>query len=180
MKNKFKISKGYTLVEILVVISIIGFMAAAAVYAVNIARVKGRDARRMADLEVLRKAIELYYDDNKSYPIIDGGARSSATSGALYTRWVTLGNLLKPYLDKLPVDPINNGNPFWTGGYAYYFYSSASTPNQYDLITQLEDGSNPNVCKYKCQKYYAVSIPWCEPTYCAGGWGGSNNIYANH
>ena len=49
-------NKGFTLIELLVVISIIGFLATFAVYAFNVARVKARDAKRLADMTLIQKA----------------------------------------------------------------------------------------------------------------------------
>lgn len=60
--------KGFTLIELLVVISIIGLLAAIGVVNFNKARIKGRDAKRKADLATIQSALENYYDDNRTYP----------------------------------------------------------------------------------------------------------------
>jgi prepilin-type N-terminal cleavage/methylation domain-containing protein len=67
---------GFTLVEIMVVVSIIAFLAASIVTAVTSARQKARDARRAADLGQMLKAMELYFDTNRGFP---GGTVSGAT-----------------------------------------------------------------------------------------------------
>src|SRR3989338_886658 len=53
-------NKGFTLVELLVVVAIIGLLAGIAVVSVNSVRVKARDARRLADAKQLQNALELY------------------------------------------------------------------------------------------------------------------------
>lgn len=63
-----KNEKGFTLIELLVVIAIIGLLATLSVVALNTARVKARDARRVADIKQIQTAVEMFYDTNSSYP----------------------------------------------------------------------------------------------------------------
>ena len=56
------------MIELLVVISIIGVLASVVLTSVNSARIKARDARRIADLNQIKTALEFYYDDNGYYP----------------------------------------------------------------------------------------------------------------
>ena len=67
-KIRKNLSFGFTLIELLVVIAIIGVLASVVLASVNTARAKSRDARRKADLNQLRLALELYYDANGAYP----------------------------------------------------------------------------------------------------------------
>lgn len=60
--------KGFTLVELLVVISIISLLSSVVFASVNSARAKARDARRVAELNQIRLALGLYYDDKNAYP----------------------------------------------------------------------------------------------------------------
>ncbi len=64
MKNK----KGFTLIELLVVIAIIGLLATLSIVALNNARSRARDARRVADIRQIQTALELYYNDFNYYP----------------------------------------------------------------------------------------------------------------
>ena len=70
MKNK----KGFTLIELLVVIAIIGLLGTLSIIALNNARAKSRDAKRIADVKQMQTALELYFNDNQAYPdgIVDG------------------------------------------------------------------------------------------------------------
>lgn len=60
--------KGFTLIELLVVIAIIGLLSTLAVVALNSARQRARDARRVADVKQIQTALELYYNDQDEYP----------------------------------------------------------------------------------------------------------------
>lgn len=64
MNNK----KGFTLIELLVVIAIIGLLSTLAVVALNNARAKSRDARRVSDIKQIQTALELYLNDASEYP----------------------------------------------------------------------------------------------------------------
>ncbi len=89
MKNN---RKGFTLIELLVVISIIGLLSTLAVVSLSAARVRGRDAKRLADGRNLQGALELYASEKGTYPpattalILSGGcidrvAGAQATGG---------------------------------------------------------------------------------------------------
>ncbi|NCD01236.1 prepilin-type N-terminal cleavage/methylation domain-containing protein, partial [bacterium] len=65
MKTK---KQGFTLIELLVVIAIIGLLATLSLVALNSARQKSRDAKRVADIKQMQTALELYYNDNDAYP----------------------------------------------------------------------------------------------------------------
>ena len=60
--------KGFTLIELLVVVAIIGLLATLSIVALNTARAKARDARRVADIKQIQTALELYYNDTGLYP----------------------------------------------------------------------------------------------------------------
>ncbi|HNX10752.1 MAG TPA: FISUMP domain-containing protein [bacterium] len=60
--------KAFTLVELLVVIAIIGLLATLSVIALNSARAKSRDAKRVADVKQISTALELFFNDAGRYP----------------------------------------------------------------------------------------------------------------
>ena len=60
---------GFSLIELLIVIGIIGLLATMAVVGVNVARAKARDAKRSADVAQLQKAFSLYATSQSRYPI---------------------------------------------------------------------------------------------------------------
>jgi len=69
-----KQKKGFTLIELLVVVAIIGLLAAIAVIALNNARARARDAKRLADIRQIQTALEMYFLDQNHYPNYDGSS----------------------------------------------------------------------------------------------------------
>src|ERR1041384_596604 len=61
--------KGFTLIELLVVIAIIGILSTLAVVALNSARQRSRDAKRVSDIRQVQTAVELGYAEVGNYPI---------------------------------------------------------------------------------------------------------------
>ncbi len=60
--------EGFTLIEVLVVVAIIGLLSSVAIVGLGGARSKARDSRRIADIQQIQTALELAYDPAKGYP----------------------------------------------------------------------------------------------------------------
>ena len=117
--------KGFTLIELLVVISIIGLLSSIVLTSVNSARAKARDARRIADLNQIRTALEFYFDANGFYPQSDCGWDCNEYRRSYTNGWDALATDLSPYLPTLPKDPLNSGScPPWNAGCYTYAYGN--------------------------------------------------------
>lgn len=124
--------KGFTIVELLIVIVVIALLAAITVVAYNGMQQRARDGKRAQDLASIQKALLLYNASN-------GGVYASfnyASSGpggwdsSVQTNWLSF---LRSSYGNMPVDPLNvsttdpsNGNDDWA--YFYYCYAAGSGP----------------------------------------------------
>lgn len=110
MRNK----KGFTLIELLVVIAIIGLLATLAIVALQNARQKSRDAKRVSDIKQLQTSLDLYYSDNNTYPTVAAAIQlGQATTDALCGGgFVAAGDASctadATYMDRVPADPVDN------------------------------------------------------------------------
>jgi len=77
---------GFTLLELLVVISIIGILLAVGAVAFSNAQKKGRDSRRRSDMKSLQNAFEQYYAQNGSYADCDTMADENISGGHQATK----------------------------------------------------------------------------------------------
>ncbi|HXK40397.1 MAG TPA: prepilin-type N-terminal cleavage/methylation domain-containing protein [Candidatus Paceibacterota bacterium] len=109
-----KSQKGFTLIELLVVIAIIGILSSVVLASLNSARRKSRDARRLADLQQIKLASELYFDANRTYP-------------------AALADIAPDFIASVPQDPLGGG----------YEYAASGTPaTDYCLGAVLEDANS--------------------------------------
>ncbi len=121
-------ARGFTLIEIMVVVVIMGVLAALVV-----PRLMGRtdDARILAalqDIATLMQALKLYRLDNNRYPTTEQGLQALVVrpaSGPMPANWKTGG-----YVDRLNKDPW--GNP--------YQYLSPGVRGEVDLFSLGADG----------------------------------------
>jgi len=67
-KKKLFLNKGFTLVELLIVIAIIGILSSVVIASTTASRSKAHDVRRIGDLKEIELALALYYDVNRVYP----------------------------------------------------------------------------------------------------------------
>lgn len=93
-------NKGFTLVELLVVIAIIGLLSTLAVVSLSNIREKGRDAKRLSDMDALKTVLELTNSEKGSYSVnlgcVAGAVINSCTSGNLEAYLPTVKNLNDP------------------------------------------------------------------------------------
>lgn len=128
---------GFTLIEILIVIAILGIIGTVMIGLLNpIDQIrKSNDAKRKVALEQIQRALELYYQDRGQYP-------PSSSNFKIFVNPTTYnwGSAWTPYINVLPADP----NPTKT----FIYYSPAASNGQtYYLYANLERGAkDPQAC----------------------------------
>ena len=128
MKNKKRLlvgKQGFTLVELLVAMTIFAVVSSIALVSFRSSRISGRDSKRKVDLEQIRSALEMYRADDGSYPL---GTDISALSA------------LSDYLE-VPIDPLADS------GRVYYYSSGGQT---YTLCAALEGNTTDASCGGSC------------------------------
>lgn len=126
--SRFFKPAGFTLIELLLVIAVVSILIVTVSVALNPFEQlrKANDGRRKSDLAELQKALELFYQDNGSYP--------TATDGNI--TWGATGS--SPYIRSTPTDPRSGQR---------YLYTNLLSGNGYAIYAGLERGSkDPQAC----------------------------------
>ena len=88
-------SKAFTLVELVVVITVIAILAGLILVGLSTYMARGRDSQRTAGATAIQEALEKYYDKNGEYPSCADMTGSGASVGSLFTGF-NIANLLVP------------------------------------------------------------------------------------
>jgi general secretion pathway protein G len=123
-----KNQRGFTLIEILVVVTILGILAAVVVPRILERPEQARRTKATVDIKGIEESLGLFKLDNGFYPSTEQGLQALVVkpqTGRIPSRYPE-----DAYLKKTPVDPW--GNP--------YVYLSPGVHDQYDIISYGADG----------------------------------------
>lgn len=141
MKNN---KQGFTLIELLVVIAIIGLLSTLSIVALNSARARSRDARRVSDIKQIQTALEMYYNVANQYPAAGTLANDLSTSTSPAIKFGGTS-----FMTAWPVAPTPFDNSTATAhcnaGNNTYVYTQTSSGASYTLTYCLgaETGGTP-------------------------------------
>lgn len=170
---------GFTIVELLIVIVVIGILAAITITAYNGAQVRARDSARISKVKSISKAIELYRVDNGTYPPILDGVGWETTCGSQTESWghcdrnKILADSLASYMK---IDPTSLSDA--TQGNYYYHYTSQAVDGYqtYGLMVYLEGNSGQSDGGYVTNAYEVGQ----KPTYCMSKYTGTNANWTSY
>ncbi len=122
---------GFSLLEGLIVLAMVGLLAAFAAVSLNSARARTRDAQRLANMSTVRAALQLYWLEKATYPASEGANLGQAatksevlTSNGFQAKAEAAGNI---FLPQVPTGPKVN---------EFYLYKGG--PNGYSIRFQTE------------------------------------------
>jgi prepilin-type N-terminal cleavage/methylation domain-containing protein len=123
--------RGFTLIELMIAVAIIGILTAAASISYSSVRLRARDAQRINDLNQLKLVLTLYYSAQTpaTFPAITTKTTINGSSDALTAA------LVSTYIRQMPIDPVSTGN------YVYKYQSSSANKN-FTLFGTLENTAN--------------------------------------
>ena len=104
------IKKGFTLVELLIVIIIIAVLAAIAIPKFSSSSLRSKESSLRANLKLVRNAIDLFRADTGAFPANMAGLTTSTTAGlsaAAAACTIAATDWRGPYLQAIPVDPVS-------------------------------------------------------------------------
>lgn len=127
MKTNRRLQRGFTLIEVMVVVVILGILAAIVVPKVMDRPDQARATKARTDIAAIENALNLYKLDNYSYPSTSDGLAALVTppAGDRAQTWKSGG-----YLPRLPTDP-------WQRPYQYL---NPGVHGTIDIFTQGADG----------------------------------------
>jgi prepilin-type N-terminal cleavage/methylation domain-containing protein len=144
--NKLKREKGFTLIEILIVVAIIGMLSSVVLVGLGSFRSRGRDARRAADLREIQNALELYYAKFGNYP----NPYSNVDVSTIGLQGASIG------VTKIPADP--------SSGQTYKYGSNGQS---YVLGAKLEETAaavlNDDIDNDVAERF---GVDCADPVYC--------------
>ena len=121
MRDRRRNQDGFTLIEIMVVILILGLLATIVVQSLRGAADKAKKTKAQADISELKTSLDRYYLDAGFYPTTDQGLQAlvaAPTSGRIPPGYPPGG-----YIERLPKDPWGNPYVYQSDGSTYILKS---------------------------------------------------------
>lgn len=144
------LKKGFTLVELLVVLAILSVLVTVTLAAFRSSQTRGRDAQRKSDLKQISNSLELFYSDYGKYPSDTGNVLNAcsfdpAAGTGNACSWGTgeFTDVRTVYIKTVPKDPT---------GSAHYFYRivPGSSNQKFQLFAYLENTQDPQCLPGGC------------------------------
>ncbi len=150
-----KYNRGFTLLELLIVVAIIGLLASMILVGLSSFRSRGRDARRVSDVKQAQNGLEIYYAKETKYPSVS--FTSALDSWNTMTAAITGAGI---GITQISQDPLGEEH-----SYAYASNpDDGSNPQSYVIAVILEDSSSQNLKNDLDGTIFGVDCN--DPVYC--------------
>ncbi len=136
-------SAGFTILEVLITIVVIGIISAITFVAYSGIQERSRDATRDSDVALIKIALEKYFAENSEFPDVCAGGDNSDCSAN------NLASSLRPYLPEIPQDPRFQDNP----NAEYRYIRGGTSGNAYALRVT-------NEALEQCKTGVRVEVSW--------------------
>ena len=115
------VKKGFTIVELLIVIVVIAILAAISIVAYSGIQQRARDSQRVQDMATIKKALLMYNADHSGVQSVStfGGGGSGGWNFSSSGNWLTF---LESEYGKMPVDPLNKAANTTAAGSSYFYF----------------------------------------------------------
>ena len=165
-------SAGFTIIELLVVITIVGLLLSIIFASLTNARIKARDAKRLSDMRQVVLGLEFYENEYGHYPPLKDPLPPLGDAGSA-ERWKMLKECLEGqpalacpdnseserFMSLLPEDPLSAGTQ--------YDYSPNTSGSKFVLKARLERDANPALeTDVDGVQSDFSSINCADPSYC--------------
>ena len=146
--KKRKLPNGFTLVELLVVMAILGILVTIIGSSFRNAQARGRDTQRKSDLKQISQSLELFYSDYGHYPSDEGGMIAACpfvggTGTACSWGSGELTDNKTIYFKQIPADPVSS--------YEYYYRIVPGSNNKkFQIFARLENSQDQDCLGGDC------------------------------
>jgi prepilin-type N-terminal cleavage/methylation domain-containing protein len=173
--NRFRaLTQGFTLIELLVVVAIISLLSSVVLASLSGASESARDARRKVDLEQIQTALELYYNNNRTYQVLNTGSGGGSGGwfnyeGGSYPKSVAQGLVDAGVVGSIIIDPSGEETSNSSDQTGYMIRAGR---DHYTVWANLENPSDDdratlNTCYYDSYDNYKSSYsPSARINYC--------------
>jgi len=152
--------KGFTLIELMVVVAIIALLTGIVTVNLTKSRSKARDAKRVSDIGQLQLALELVFDRCNQYPQVAAGVATISTADVCTKNGTAIN--INTFISTIPVPPsagtsetyyrYGTNSPYAAGGTDYVLAVRLENPSE--VLTDDVDGT-----------VYTVACADTAPTY---------------
>jgi prepilin-type N-terminal cleavage/methylation domain-containing protein len=133
--------KGFTLVELMVVVAIIAIISAIVTTTFSAAKSKSRDGQRISDVAQIQLAFAGYFNQCNDFPLADTG---NVVDSNTLTQSIGCpsGVNLSTFISKIPTPPSGASQASYSYATLYLTSDSAKTPVDYVIQASLENNSS--------------------------------------